>query len=133
MSIYQALVDRLQTVDGISRIQKTNEAMIQPKANESWVRPTLLRAESTGRTKGVNGYLMQKGLLRIDLFTTKGTGEADQLSQAIRNAFPERGDGSQIAVGTNFLSVLNAWVENGREDGAQYLTPIFVRWQMPER
>lgn len=130
MSIYSSLITQLETVSGLPRIQKTNEVMTQPKANESWVRPTLLRAESVTGSIGKNGYLVEQGTLQIDLFTPKGSGDQSQLAESIRDAFDERGP--TLPTDKKPLRITKAWVGNAIEDGAWYKVAIYVRWERNE-
>ncbi|MFN9476475.1 phage tail terminator-like protein [Acidovorax sp.] len=131
MSIYEALIAQLQTVPGLPRQQLTNQPLIQPKANEQWVRPTLLRAESTTGAIGRDGYLIEQGTLQIDLFTPKGSGDASALLADIRAAFNERG--SSLSVDGRQLRITKAWIGNAIEDGAWFKTSVYVRWERNER
>lgn len=131
MSIYQTLIDQLNTVEDLPRVQLTNETLIQPKANELWLRPTLLRAESSTGSIGKDGYLVEQGTLQIDLFCPKGTGDQSELASRIRSAFNERG--TALTADGRQLRITKAWVGNAIEDGAWYKVAIYVRWERNER
>lgn len=128
-NVYDTLVARLQTVSGDLPIALLNKGF-DPKGRERYLRATLLKGESAN-TGFKDGFLTQTGQFVIELFSRNGLGNDFDLAEQIRSAFAERA--LALPVGTMTLRVLSAWTETPQPRDTFTMTPIYVKWQMPER
>lgn len=68
ITIYEAIVNRLQTITNLPTLQKENNRVKLGNGKTAWSRATILPARTKIETLGVNGYNEVNGLVQIDLF-----------------------------------------------------------------
>ncbi len=120
-SIYDSLVEQLQTVTGLPPLLEENKRI---SGGQAWVRATLLPAQPIPESIGVSGYDRLRGLLQVDVFYPVGTGnQASTMADAIIAAFSSRG------LQLDNVTVERAWREAGSTIENYYSLPVFVRWR----
>lgn len=124
----QTLLDaQLATLTDAPEIVKENER-VSAGVNKSWMRGTLLPAETENITLGLTGYQRLSGLYQIDIWTPadKGITTGATYADAVVALFAK---GTVLTDNTNKVFILKSWREKGPRETAIYNTPVIVRWE----
>lgn len=132
--INDILDTQLATVVDIPPISKENEPVIRTGIDtdavhkSSYIRTTLLPAETETVTIGLTGYDRFIGLYQIDIFMPEGDGAAGSnwIVDEIIKAFPKR---TLITTDNITVQILNYSKSPAILTTQLYMTPLLLEWQ----
>lgn len=125
--IHNALDTQLITVTSVPLIQHENTRHVN-KTSETYLRSTLLPAESIARTNVIDEY---NGLYQVDIFSPQDKGHA---AESIVDDIIAKFKRGQMLVVSNtpdpdlIVHIRQSWRETAFRVGAQYQIPVVIRW-----
>lgn len=121
--IQNALETRLSTLAGLPSVAWPNQDFT-PVSGTSWLRPTLLPAETVAAT--MDGDL-QTGIFQVDVFVPSGTGRSagDTLVDAIGDHFAPM---LELTSGATTVRIISFSTIAARSESDWYHIPLEIRY-----
>ena len=125
--IHTALDTQLVTVTSVPVIQHENTRHVN-KTSETYLRSTLLPAESIARTNVIDEY---NGLYQVDIFSPQDKGHA--VESIVDDIIAKFKRGQMLVVSDTpnpdlIVHIRQSWRETAFRVGAQYQIPVVIRW-----
>lgn len=126
-AIHKLLDTQLQTIPSLPQVLLENLVLNVSQNQPSFVRSTILPANSTVLTLGVNASRQMHGLYQVDVFFPSGTGStaAQTLADTVVSYFPI---GMRLTDGTFTVIVEISSVMAAYDLNKYYGVPVQVTW-----
>lgn len=125
-SIRAAFETRLSTLSGTHETAYMNQSYT-PTKGTTWVRGSLLPAQTQAASIGLDGNDLYQGIFQVDVFVPqgKGSGEGVRLADDVIEHFPKS---TVLTSGVFRIRIENSWITTPREEPDWFMIPVSVSW-----